>query len=58
MYYSIISWDDNKWYYLEDYSHEDWTHMSDDYAIMYLPADVDEAQIEEYVRAFNRGELQ
>jgi len=55
---AIIAWADNTWEYLEDYSPEDWTHMSDDTFILYLPADVDEAQIEEYVRAFNRGELQ
>ena len=53
---AIIAWADNTWEYLEDYSPEDWTHMSEDYAIMYLPAGADEDQIEEYVRAFNRGE--
>lgn len=53
---AIIAWADNTWEYLEDYSPEDWTHMSDDTFILYLPADVDEAQIEEYVRAYNRGE--
>lgn len=53
---AIVAWGDNTWEYLEDYSPEDWTHKSDDTFILYPPADVDEAQIEEYVRAFNRGE--
>ena len=54
---AIIAWADNTWEYLEDYSPEDWTNMSDDTFILYLPPDVDEDQIEEYVRAFNRGDI-
>ena len=53
---AIIAWADNTWEYLEDYSPEDWTHKSDDYVIIHVPADVVEVQIEEYVRAYNRGE--
>ena len=53
---AIIAWADNTWEYLEDYDPEDYLNMSDDTFILYLPADVDEDQIEEYVRAFNRGE--
>ena len=54
---AIIAWADNTWDYLEGHRPEDWTNMSDDTFILYLPPDVDEDQIEEYVRAFNRGEL-
>lgn len=54
---AIIAWADNTWEYLEDYNPEDYLNMSDDTFILYLPADVDEDQIEEYVRAFNRGDL-
>ena len=54
---AIIAWADNTWDYLEGHRPEDYLNMSDDTFILYLPADVDEAQIEEYVRAFNRGDL-
>ena len=53
---TIIGWADNTWEYLEDYNLVDYAHMSDDTFIMYLPSGADEAQIEKYVRAFNRGE--
>ena len=39
------------------YNLSDYAHMSDDTFIMYLSAGTDEDQIEEYVRAFNRGEI-
>ena len=54
---TIIGYADNTWAYLEDYNLSDYAHMSDDTFIMYLPAGTDEAQIEEFVRAFNRGEI-
>ena len=54
---TIIGYADNTWAYLEDYNLSDYAHMSDDTFIMYLPAGTDEDQIEEYVRAFNRGEI-
>ena len=39
------------------YNLADYSHMSDDTFIMYLSAGTEEDQIEEYVRAFNRGEI-
>ena len=53
---TIIGWADNTWEYLEDYNLADYAHMSDDTFILHLPEDVDEDQVEEFVRAFNRGE--
>ncbi len=53
---AIIAWADNTWEYLEGHRPEDWTNMSDDTFTLYLPPDVDEVQIEEYVQAYNRGE--
>ena len=53
---TIIGWADNTWEYLENYNLTDYAHMSDDTFHQYLPAGTDEAKIDEYVRAFNRGE--
>ena len=54
---TIIGWADNTWEYLGDYNLSDYAHMSDDTFIMHLSGGTGEDQIEEYVRAFNRGEI-
>ncbi len=54
---AVIAWANDCWEYLDDYNLADYAFMSDDTFVLYLPADVDEDQIEEYVRAFNRGDI-
>ena len=54
---AVIAWADNTWQYLEDHDPEDYTHMSDDYAIIHVPADLDDEEVWVVVQAFNMGDL-
>ena len=54
---AIIAWADNTWEYREDFDPEDYAHMSDDYVIIHVPADLDDEEVWVIVQAFNMGDL-
>ena len=54
---AIIAWADNTWKYLEDFDPSDYSHMSDDYAVIYVPADYDDEEVWVVVQALNMGDL-
>ena len=53
----IIVWADNTWEYLEDFDQSDYSHMSDDYTIIHVPAGLDDEEVWAIVQAFNMGDL-
>lgn len=49
----IAYWPSGEWDMLEEVERGSYQHMSDDYTVVSLPGDFDDAAVEEYVRKAN-----